>query len=85
MPDNIAIAKKDFAKSVNDVQNNNSPQKQGQSSGIKIMLTEFLQEQKLNDLSLKLSMLQHLYSQNSTLFSQFDPQTTAQPPEMIMV
>lgn len=83
--DNIAMAKTDFVKSVNDVQNNNSPQKQGQPSVIKIILSEFLQQQKLNDLSLELSVLQHLYSQNSNLITQFDPQTAAQPPEMIIV
>jgi hypothetical protein len=81
--DNIAAAKTDFMKSVNDLQNNNIPQKQGPPSFIKLMLSEFLQEQKMNDLGLQLSVLQNLYSLNSSLISQFDPQTSAQPPEMV--
>jgi hypothetical protein len=81
--DNIAAVKTDFIKSVNDIQNNNAPQKQGPPSFIKLMLSEFLQEQKMNDPGLQLSVLQKVYSQNSRFISQFDPQTAAQPPEIL--
>jgi hypothetical protein len=81
--DNITAAKKDFIKSVNDIQNNNTPQKQGQPSFIKLMLSEFLQQEKVNDLGLQLTGLQKSHAQDSYLISQFDPQAVAQPPEMI--
>ncbi len=81
--DNIAAAKKDFIKSINDAQNNNTPQKQGQPSLIKMMLSEYLQQGKINDCILQITSLQNLHSFNSHLTSQFDPQTVAQPPECI--
>jgi hypothetical protein len=80
--DNISAAKTDFVKAVNDAQNNNAPQKQNQPSVIKLLLSEFLQQQKDNNPDLQLSVLQKVYSHNSYLISQFDPQTTAQPPEI---
>jgi hypothetical protein len=81
--DNISVAKTDFAKAVNDAQNNNTPQKQNQPSLIKLLLNEYLQQQKDNNPGLQLSVLQKVYSQNSRFISQFDPQTAAQPPEIL--
>ena len=81
--DNIAAAKEDFIKSINDTQNSNTPQKQGQPSLIKIMLSEYLQQGKINDCILQITSLQNLHPFNSHLISQFDPQTVAQPPECI--
>src|SRR5258706_2874357 len=80
--DNISAAKTDFVKAVNDAQNN-TPQKQNRPSLIKLLLSEFLQQQKDNNPGLQLSVLQKVYSQNSYLISQFDPQTVAQPPEIL--
>ncbi|MES1226387.1 MAG: hypothetical protein ABUT20_63515 [Bacteroidota bacterium] len=80
--DEIAAAQKDFIKSVNDVQNN-TPQKQGQPSLVKMMLSEYLQQEKINDCVLQITGLQKLQPFDANLISQFDPQTVAQPPELI--
>jgi hypothetical protein len=81
--DNIAVAKKGFIKSVNDSQSSNTPQKQGQPSLVKIMLSDYFQQEKINDCTLQITAFQKLHSFNSQLISQFDPQTVAQPPEFL--
>ena len=81
--DNISAAKTDFVKAVNDAQNNSVPQKQNQPSLIKLLLSEFLQQQKDDNPGLQLLAGKNKYSRNSYLISQFDPQTTAQPPEIL--
>lgn len=78
---NIAAAKSDFIKSVNDTQNN-SPQKE-QPTYVKLLLSEFLTEEKINNDSPELTSFQKVYCFNSNFITQFDPQTAAQPPETI--
>jgi len=80
--DNIAAVKTDFVKAVNDIPQNGVPQK-GQPSFIKLMLTEFLQEEKTNDFTLQLIEYKDLHSFDSYLFSQFEPKTAAQPPDIL--
>lgn len=80
---NIAAAKKDFIKAISDIQNNNTPQKQEQPSVIKLMLSEFLREEKVNDFALQLIKPKDLYSPDCYLASQFKPKTPAQPPDFI--
>ena len=80
--DNIVAAKTDFAKAVNDIPQNGAPQK-NQPSVIKLLLNEFLREEKSNDVTLHLIGPGELYSSNSYLTSQFKPDTAGQPPEVI--
>jgi hypothetical protein len=79
--DNIVAVKKDFVKAVTDIPQNDAPQK-SQPSFIKLMLSEFVQEEKTNDLAVQLTGAGDLYSSDSYLTSQFDPKTVAQPPEI---
>ena len=79
---NIAAAKTDFIKSVNDIQNNSS-QKQGQSSLVKLILSDYLPKEKISDDALILSVLKNITSFNYQLVSQFEPGTATQPPEMV--
>ncbi|MES1218205.1 MAG: hypothetical protein ABUT20_22055 [Bacteroidota bacterium] len=81
--DNIAAAKNNFINSVNDLQNNNTPQKQGHSSLIKILMSKYVQQEIISAGDLQIMVLQNLHSSNSYLISQFDPQTVAQPPECV--
>lgn len=80
--DNIAAVKTDFVKAVNDIPQNGAAQK-GQPSFIKLMLTEFLQEEKTNDFTLQLIAYKDLHSSDSYLISQFEPKTAAQPPDIL--
>jgi len=81
--DNLVAAKKDFINSVNDIQNNNTPEKQGQSSLIKILICKYVQQEKIEAGDLQIICLQKILSPDSYLISQFDPQSIAQPPEFI--
>jgi hypothetical protein len=77
----IQIAKSDYFKGVNNLQHDGMPQKGNQSSPIKLMLSEFLQNDILaydlnsDNIPLSLSSCEISYS------SQFNPPTPAQPPE----
>ena len=77
---NLISAKNDFTKALNDVQQNNSPQKQ-QPSVIKLMLSEFTVQDETAYSSLHILTYSKKYLTDSYLFSQFDPLTASQPPE----
>src|SRR5260221_187667 len=62
----IAAAKSDFIKSVNNDSQNNAPQKE-QPSFVKLMLSEFLQQEKINYNSEALIISQNKFAANSDL------------------
>ena len=79
---NIAAAKSDFIKAVNNDSQNSAPQKELPSYA-KLMLSEFLRQEKINYTAEALIISTNRISFNSSLISQFDPQTAGQPPESI--
>jgi len=81
--DNIVAAKKDFINSVNDIQNNNTPEKQGHPSLVKILMSKYVQQDKISASDIQITFLTKLHSPDSYLNSQFIPQTLGQPPESI--
>lgn len=79
---NLIAAKNDITKSLNDVQQNNTPSKE-QPSVIKLMLSEFTIQSVAIYSSLHLLTCSKKYLSDSYLFSQFDPPTASQPPEVL--
>ena len=79
----IHAAKTDYFKSVNNLPFEGGSQKSQQTSFVKLLLSEFLQNSGPEDLSLMnerngFSYLGHFYFN-----TQFDPSTPAQPPENV--
>ena len=77
----IHAAKTDYFKSINNLPFEGGPQKSQQTSFVKLLLSEFLQNNSPEDFSLmnernKFSFPGHFYFN-----TQFDPSTPAQPPE----
>ncbi len=80
---NIIALKSNLIKSLNDKQDNNVPQQQTQQSCIKLMLSEFLSDDLVNDFNLRFIKSKKIYSIKSFLSPQFKPGALAQPPEFI--
>jgi len=78
----LIAAKRDFINSVNDIQNN-IPQKQEHQSLLKILQSIYLQQGKMSEVDLQMTGVQNLHSPDSYLITQFEPQTAAQPPELL--
>lgn len=78
--DKIITAKTDFTKAVND--NNTAPQKQGQPSFVKLMMSEFLEQGGAKDFVLSLSVNKIPYSQDQSLLPQTKPGTPERPPKL---
>jgi hypothetical protein len=77
---NLQMAKTDYFKSVNNIQHD-GPQKGGQNTAVKLMLSEFLQNENISlGFHLNLSSLSPL-SKDIEIAHQYDPLTPAQPPE----
>ncbi|MBS1573669.1 MAG: hypothetical protein JST09_00080 [Bacteroidetes bacterium] len=77
---NLQMAKTDYFKSVNNIQHD-GPQKGGQPAAVKLMLSEFLQNENI---SLGLYLNQFIpspLSRDMGFSSQYNPLTPAQPPE----
>ena len=80
--DTIVATKAGFVKAVNDIPQNDAPAK-NQASFIKLMLSSFLQEEKINDFTLPIIAYKNLHSSEDDLLSQFKPKTAAQPPDIL--
>lgn len=76
----IAAAKNDFTKSVTDTHQNNVPGKP-QSTVIKFILSDFISQRSGNFFAAHLIKTKKLRPSDTGLFSQFNPLTSAQPPE----
>lgn len=77
----IHAAKTDYFKSINNLPFENGPQKSQQNSFVKLLLSEFLQNNIPTDFSLMLERKEFSYSGLFFFNTQFDPSTPAQPPE----
>jgi hypothetical protein len=75
--DRINVAKTDFTKAVND----NMPQKQGQPTLVKLMMSEFIQHGRAFDFALSLSVHKIHGSVNHFLLPQTKPGTDEHPPD----
>ena len=78
----IAEAENSFTKSVTDKDQNNVPGKP-QSTIIKFVLTEFLPQNNSNLFVPQINNSGKHRISNADLFTQFEPLTSAQPPEFI--
>lgn len=80
--DNIAVIKSNLVRSLNDIQDKNSPQQQTQHSCIKLMLSVFLTNDLISDFNLQYIKLPKAYTFKCILSPQFEPGAIAQPPEL---
>jgi len=77
----IHAAKTDYFKSINNLPSEGGPQKSQQNSFVKLLLSEFVQNNNQADFSLMLERKDFPYSAHFYFNTQFDPSTPAQPPE----
>ena len=77
----IQAAKTDYFKSINNLPFEGGPQKSQQTSFVKLLLSEFLQNSGPEDFSLMNVRNGFSYPGHFYINSQFDPSTPAQPPE----
>lgn len=77
----LQVAKSDFFKTVNSLQHDGMPQKGNQPPAIKLMMSEFLQNDELLYSVSEENISLRLYSPEISFSSQFNPLTPAQPPE----
>lgn len=77
----LQIAKSDFFKTVNNLQHDGMPQKGNQPPAIKLMMSEFLQNDELSYSFSEENTPLNLHSSEISYSSQFNPLTPAQPPE----
>jgi len=81
----IHAVKTDYFKSVNDIPFQGGPQKSQQPSFVKLLLSEFLQNNSTSDFSIN-EMKEKIFNPVYTYFhSQFNPSTPAQPPEQFFL
>jgi hypothetical protein len=79
--DHIVAARTGFMKAVNDVGQNNGPEKSSQPSYVKMMLSEFIQEQNVI-LSCYASFDgSEKMARNFSFISQFNPHPLTEPPD----
>lgn len=81
---NIQTAAADIFRSVNNLQHDALPQKSQQPPVIKLMLSEFIESEASFNARTASEKLQSFCKLNFSLYSQFDPLTPAQPPEVIV-
>lgn len=80
--DNIVATKAGFVKAVSEIPQKDAAAK-NKASFIKLMLTGFLQEEKISDFTLQIIAYKNLHSPDSHLLSQFEPKAAAQPPDIL--
>lgn len=78
--DNLQLAKTDFFKTVNNIQHDGS-QKGNQPAVVKLMLSEFLQNENISFNFHLNQLLISPFSKEANFSSQYNPLTPAQPPE----
>lgn len=78
----IHTAKTDYFKSINNLPFEGGPQKSQHASFVKLLLSEFLQNNNPAEFSLKIEAKEFSYPRHFFFNTQFDPSTPAQPPEM---
>jgi hypothetical protein len=77
----LQVAKSDFFKTVNNLQHDGMPQKGNQPPAIKLMMSEFLQNDELSYSISEENIPLNLHSSEISYTSQFNPLTPAHPPE----
>lgn len=77
----LQVAKSDFFKTVNNLQHDGMPQKGNQPPAIKLMMSEFLQNDEFSYTVSEENIPLTLHSSEISYSSQFNPLTPAQPPE----
>jgi len=77
---NLQMAKSDYFKSVNNIQHDGA-QKGSQPTAVKLMLSEFLQDENVSYSFLSSQLIESPLSKDTDFSSQYNPLTPAQPPE----
>lgn len=79
--DNINAAKTDFVKALNDIQHNSQKQNEAPSF-VKLLLSEFTDNNTTYTFSSTLALFNKHYLHNAKVHAQSEPGTLTQPPEM---